>query len=67
MDEHQEHAGHSDHWHDSACGHDSTEAGGHTDYVHDGHKHHEHDGHWDEHSTTTNGEDRQPVEAGQTN
>jgi hypothetical protein len=53
MDEkHQEHSSHGDHWHDSACGHESVErAGGHVDYVHDGHQHHEHDGHWDEHAT----------------
>jgi hypothetical protein len=53
MDEHQEHQGHADHWHDSACGHESTQVGGHTDYMHDGHKHHEHDGHWDEHAAQT--------------
>jgi hypothetical protein len=51
MQEHQEHSGHSDHWHDSACGHEAVQrSGGHVDYAHDGHEHHEHDGHWDEHS-----------------
>ena len=60
MDEHQEHSGHSEHWHDSACGHETTQSGGHTDYVHDGHKHHEHDGHWDEHPTPAGTEATEP-------
>ncbi|HEY7025811.1 MAG TPA: hypothetical protein VH371_12720 [Candidatus Limnocylindrales bacterium] len=54
MDEHKQHAGH-EHWHDSACGHETMESGGHTDYIHDGHRHHEHDGHWDEHVTSSTG------------
>jgi len=57
MDDHQEHSGHADHWHDSACGHESVEkSGGHVDYMHDGHQHHEHDGHWDEHSAQASDE-----------
>jgi hypothetical protein len=67
MDEqHQEHTGHVDHWHDSACGHESTQSGGHTDYMHDGHRHHEHDGHWDEHSTSQSGEGAEQPQAGAT-
>lgn len=59
MDQHQEHSAHADHWHDSACGHETMESGGHTDYVHDGHRHHEHDGHWDEHVSQTSNESSQ--------
>ena len=59
MDEHKEHTGHADHWHDSACGHEQMQSGGHTDYLHDGHRHHEHDGHWDEHVTSSTSDEAQ--------
>lgn len=62
MDEqHQEHQDH-EHWHDSACGHETVQrTGGHVDYMHDGHEHHEHDGHWDEHQSTDDSSSQAPA------
>jgi hypothetical protein len=65
MNEHEQHSSHDDHWHDSACGHESSQSGGHIDYMHDGHRHHEHDGHWDEHVTQATGEAVDPRQGAQ--
>ncbi|TIC83962.1 metal ABC transporter permease [Nocardioides sp. GY 10127] len=42
-------AGHHDHAHGPACGHQAVPHGDHVDYVHDGHRHAVHGEHYDEH------------------